>query len=278
MRSQSTKLNGHFDYTESGKGPPIIFLHGWPFHKETYRKVIPLFERYHTCYNLNSLGMSNNGIGCHREPMDFHDHADRVIEFANEVGLEKFSILAHDTGATIARITAANEPAKVDKLILLNTEIPFHRPPFIPLYQRLFRLPGSSIVVKALLKSKAYRNSRMGYGGCFHNNKLIDEEFFKLFVNHFISDQHRFEGLRQYLTQLDFNVIDRLDDIHSKIVAPTQYIWGKEDTIFPVKLGREMSERMNSCEQFVEVAHACFLPHEEQPEFVAKNAIAFMNI
>ena len=277
MKSQDRTQPGNFDYTKSGNGPPIIFLHGWPFNKETYRKVIPFIEPYYTCYNLNSLGMSNGGIGCLPGTMDFPDHARRVVDLADQMGIQRFSLFAHDTGGTIARIVAANHPTKVAKLVLLNTEIPFHRPPFIPEYQRLFKLPGSSFIVKMLLKSKMYRHSLRGYGGCFYDKKLIDGEFTQLFVEHFVSDQKRFEGLRQYLMQLDFNIIDTIDAIHAKIVAPTQFIWGKDDTTFPSKLGREMAGKMTSCEEFVEVERSCFLPHEEQPELVAKSAITFLS-
>ena len=160
---------------------------------------------------------------------------------------------------------------------MLNTEIPFHRPPFILQYQQLFKLPLSSLIIKKLLKSKIYRHSKFGYGGCFYNKKLIDGEFERLIIEHFISSDQCFAGLREYLVQLNFNIIDTLDDIHSTIIALTQYIWGKEDTIFPCELGREMANKMTACKEFIDVSDTCFLPHEEQPLFVAEKALMFLS-
>jgi len=62
--------------------------------------------------------MAHGGRGCENTNMDFPDHAARVIAFANELGLDRFSLLAHDTGATIARLVAADAPERVDKLVL----------------------------------------------------------------------------------------------------------------------------------------------------------------
>ena len=275
--SKTTNISQRFDFTQSGHGPALIFLHGWPFDTRSFRKLIPELARHNTCYNLNSVGIAHGGRGCEDTNMDFPDHAERVIAFANELGLDRFSLLAHDTGATIARLVAADAPERVDKLVLLNTEIPFHRPPFIPQYQKLFALPGSAGITKRLLKTKAYRQSARGYGGSFFDKNLIEGEFKSLFVDDFLADKQKFRGRIRYLTQLDFERIDRLDEVHTKIIAPTLFIWGQQDTTFPADLGKTMADKMPSCVGFVEVENCCFLPQEEQPEVVLHHTLNFLN-
>ena len=268
--------NRVFDFTKSGAGPALVFIHGWPFHKETYRQLIPLMEPHFTCYNLNSLGMSHDGTGCDAEGMDFADHARRVLEFADAMGLERFSLLGHDTGGTVARLVAASDPARIDKLVLLNTEMPNHRPPFIPTYQRLFALPGSALVLKGMVKSKLYRHSALGFGGIFWDKQRIEGDFSEQSIRYFFDDAQRLEGMRQYLLGLKFNLIDTLDEVHARIKAPTQFIWGKNDKTFDVALGRKMAERMPSCDSFVEIEQCCFVPQEERPEEVAEHALRFL--
>ena len=116
----------------------------------------------------------------------------------------------------------------------------------------------------------------MAYGACFSDKALINDEFKTLFVNHFINNKQCFEGLRQYLLKLDFNIIDTLDSIHKKITAPTMYLWGENDNTFPVELGNKMARKMPSCNDFVRVKDASFLPHEEQASFVAQKTINFL--
>lgn len=266
-----------FDYTKTGQGAPLIFVHGWPFHMGTYRKVIPTLEQKFTCYNLNSLGMSNDGYIPSSMDMDFADHADRILAFANSMNLDKFSLLAHNTGGTFARIVAAKNPDRIHKLVLLNTEIPFHRPPYIPEYQRVLSKKRNGVFLKLLLRSKTYRHSARGYGGCFHDKSQIEGEFRSLFIDYFMQHKQRFEGMRRYLVDLDFSVIDSLGSIHQEIKCPIQFIWGANDVTFPMELGKSMAALIPTCEDFVAVENACFLPHEEAPEVVAQNAARFLS-
>jgi len=266
-----------FDFKVSGSGSAVIFVHGWPFTNESFRKIIPPMSKHFTCYALNSLGMANNGKGCNSPDMNFPDHARRIIEFADAQGLKTFSLLGHDTGASIARIVAANYPTRVERLVLLNTEIPDHRPPFIELYQKTLALPGAYMTMRGLMNSKTYRHSAMGLGETVKDKSLIDNELKPVFMDHFMSSKQHFEGLRRYLIGLDLKMIDAIPDIQAKITAPTQFIWGQDDKTFPCALGKEMADTMPSCREFIEIENACFLPQEEQPDQVAEHAIRFLS-
>ncbi|MEM0985588.1 MAG: alpha/beta hydrolase [Pseudomonadota bacterium] len=273
-------MREHFDVAITGRGPPILFLHGWPFHRATFRHIVAFLEQDFTCFNFNALGMAHDGWIPDGAGMDFADHARRVIAFADAFELPAFHIVAHDTGGTVARLVAAHRPDRVEKLVLLNTEIPGHRPPFIPAYQRLFghrwahRWNGA--VFRGLARSRFYRRSALGYGGCFHDKALIEGDFKALFVDHFIDHPQRFEGMRRYLVGLDFSVIDRLGEVHGAVRCPVQFIWGANDVTFPMALGREMAASMPTCAGFAAVEASCFLPHEERAATVARHAARFL--
>jgi len=162
----------NFDFNASGQGPAIIFVHGWPFTNKSFRKVIPPMSKHFTCYAINSLGMANDGNGCEAPDMNFPDHARRIIEFADAQGLKTFSLIGHDTGASVARIAAATYPDRVKALVLLNTEIPGHRPPFIGQYQKSLALPGAYLSMRTMMKSKFFRHSAMGFGETVKNKTL----------------------------------------------------------------------------------------------------------
>lgn len=264
------------DYTIEGNGPPLILIHGWPFHKEAFRKIVPLLSAHFTCYSVNSLGMGLSGYKGGAD-MTFAGHAQRIVDFANDMGLTRFSLLAHDTGGTFARIAAAAHPERIEKLVLLNTEMPGHRPPFIPFYQKMTYVPGFKLSLGLLMHSKLFLKSPMGFGGCFHDKSHIDdEEFLGLFVRHWIDNPARFEGLRLYLQGLDFSALETLPEIHQKITAPIQFIWGKDDVTFPVSRAKEMAKSVPTCKEFVEIEDACFLLYEEKPEAVAAHAVRFL--
>ena len=262
-------------YRVSGSGPALILLHGWPFHKETFRKVLPLLEPHFTCYALDAAGMGDSGWSEHTS-FSLHAHAERVRAFADHVGLDRYSVLAHDTGATIARLLGAQDTARVQKLVLLDTECPRHRPPFIPLIQRVVGTGLGRLSMKLSARSQSFLRSRMGFGGCFVDERLLDREFKRHFVDHWMKSSHHFLGMVSYLRGIDFGIIDALDAVHAKIQAPVLFIWGAEDPIFPRKVGEAMANRMPTCRGFVPIERTRFLLHEERPQAVAEHVLAFL--
>jgi len=267
--------NDGLGYQQTGQGPALVLLHGWPFHAASFRHILPLLEPHFTCIVIKSAGLDGSAPPA-TTTMTFEAHAQRVGELLDSIGLTSYALMGHDTGGTIARLIAANPHNPVSSLVLFNTEMPNHRPPFIPFYQKTIGLPGAKIILRSLMNASWFIRSRMGFGGCFHNPALIDEEFLTLFVKHWFETPERFAGLSAYLRGLNFECIDQLGETHAKIDAPILFIWGKQDVTFPSKLGLEMSRTVPSCEGFIEVEEACFLVHEEQPKKVVAHALPFL--
>lgn len=260
-------------YQKSGEGPPLLLLHGWPFHAASYRKLLPFIEPYFTCYAVESAGLSDQG-DFESMDMSFGGHAKRVIELVQQLGLQTVSIIGHDTGATIARLAAAELGDRVERLYLLNTEMPNHRPPFIPLFQKTIGLPAARASFGFALRRDAFVYSPMGFGGCVFDKKHIDTEFRQLFVEHWFESSRRFNGLAAYLRGLDFSDLETLDKVHREIKAPIHFIWGRDDVTFPCDLALAMAKRIPQGARFDVVDDACFLLHEERPEEVAKHMLA----
>ena len=80
------------------------------------------------------LGIAN---GQKKTNFSFTAQSLRLAKLLKKINLVDIDIIAHDTGASIARILATTQPNLIKKLVLLNTEIPNHRPPFIP-YASIF--------------------------------------------------------------------------------------------------------------------------------------------
>ncbi|MEM1139438.1 MAG: alpha/beta hydrolase [Pseudomonadota bacterium] len=256
-----------------GKGEPLVLLHGWPFHKATYRKLMPLLAGRYCCHAINSLGMTDETLTAQHD-LSFEGHARRVGDYIRAQNWDQVTLLAHDTAGTFARLLAATEPDLVGRLILLNTEIPHHRPPFIPLYRALSRLPLFRTSFALLMRSRTFQRSAMGFGGCFADRTFIDDEFIALFGSYWFASDTRFQGLIRYLQGIDFSVVDALHETHRHITAPVHFIWGAEDKTFPMTLGRQMADRMPSLAGFTPIPGTCFLPHEERPNAVAEAILA----
>src|SRR5207248_10598218 len=90
---------------------------------------------------------------------DFRSQARTFAALVDALGLDRYPVLAHDTGASIGRVLWVEHTKRIRRIVLLNTEIPGHRPPWVPTYQRLTRAPGSIAIFRRLLASRAFCRS-----------------------------------------------------------------------------------------------------------------------
>jgi len=149
-----------------GSGPPLLFVHGFPLSGFTWRKILPALAERFTCWVPDLPGLGDSAW-TDATDFSFPGQGRTLKALVDRLGLERYSVVAQDTGGTFARCLALEDGARIDKLVLINTEIPGHRPPWIPLYQLLMQIPGATIPFSLLLRSSAFLRSGMGFGGCW---------------------------------------------------------------------------------------------------------------
>jgi len=262
-------------YRTVGSGPPLLLLHGWPLSGLTYRRMIPHLAPHFRCYAVDLPG---GGETRWRDGNDFSfsGQAENVARLIDGLGLDGCDVVAHDTGATIARALALVAGERLSKLALIGTEIPGHRPPWIPLYQRLTSLPGAAASFRLLMSSDRFLRSPMGFGNCFVDRSLIGGEFKDLFVRPLLDSGTKLEGQLRYLCGIDWAFLDRLAQEHRRIRNPVLFVWGEQDPTFPLERARAMSDQLPDCRGFAVVPDAKLLVHEERPVEVAQHVLRFL--
>ena len=261
-------------YRKIGQGEPLLLVHGYPLHGMTFRHIAPILAQHFTCIipDLPGLGETH---WTDKTDFNFAAQAATLKAFIDELGLTSYSILAHDTGATIARRLTTTDLARVRKLILIGTEIPDHRPPWIPFLQRITN-PKNTGTFKRLMSRRWFRYSSAAFGGCFWNADLIDGEFFNLFIAPVIASDYRISGQSRYLKGIDWKLVDGLRQEHARITIPTLLIWGREDTVFPLDEARRMATQLPNCRGLAVISDARLFVQEERPAEVAQVALDFL--
>ena len=156
-----------------GAGPPMLFVHGFPTHGFTWRELLPRLSRTRTCVIPDLPGLGDSGWDG-RADLSFPAQAARLAALVDRMGLADLTVVAHDTGATLARLLALARPRRVSRLALLNTEVPGHRPPWIATYQKLARLPGAADAFRLAFRSRRFVRSGMGLGAFYSDKSLLD--------------------------------------------------------------------------------------------------------
>jgi pimeloyl-ACP methyl ester carboxylesterase len=260
-------------YREVGEGEPLLLVHGYPLSGATFRHIAPALAGQFRCIVPDLLGAGLTEWTAETD-FGFAAQAQTLKDLADALGLSAYRVLAHDTGGTIARRLALIDPDRVTSMVLIGTEIPGHRPAFIPFLQRIAN-PRATLAFKVMMRSRLILASKLAFGGCFWDRKLIFGEFADTHLAPVLASDRRIQGLTHYLLGIDWELLDSLAEGHRHITAPTLLLWGAEDTVFPVALARAMADQLANCRGFVTVPHARLFVHEERPDEVVAIAREF---
>ena len=265
---------GSLAHWRFGTGPDVVLVHGWPLHGATWRRVVPALAKRFTLHviDLPHVGFSTDFPD--DVPSDLESHAAAVRRAVDVLGLRDFAYLAHDSGGGIARFAAAGD-ARVRGLVLANTEIPGHRPWQVRVYCRLTRL-GLGSVISAALRVRVLRHGPLGFGGCFTDPSYADGEFGDIFVKPLLASRRARQGQLALARDLDFDTLDRLEDVHARIAAPVLLVWGPEDPFFPVAKARAMAKQFAGDAELVEIPGGKLFAHEDHPEKLVAHAAPFL--
>lgn len=258
-----------------GIGDNLVFIHGFPTHGYTWRKLIPRLSLQFRCHILDLPGLGDSEW---TEKTDFNSAAQAryVIKLLAQKGIRKYSLIAHNSGATVARVIAINEPKKVDNLILLNTEIPHHRPPWIPFYQKIGLLPFVPIIIRQLLRQSWFIQSSMGFKELYADKSMLnDQNNIAPYLNTVTNSHKKTIGAFKYLKGIDWQLVDNFKHTHQKIKANLLFLWGENDKTFPMDLGKEMTKQFDCKYEFIPIRNASLLPHEEKPNEVVDAILKF---
>ena len=258
-----------------GHGPPVLLVHGFPLSGFTWRKVLPELAQRHTCWVPDLPGMGDSQW-TEANDFSFPGQGRTLKALVDRLGLERYGVVAQDTGGTFARYLALADPGRLEKLVLINTEVPHHRPPWIPLYQRLIALPGSLGMFELLLRTGAFLRSGMGFGGCFTDLRLLEGDFHEHVIQPLLDSRPRMEGMARYLRGLAWQPVDALEHEHARVTMPVQLVWGADDPTFPVEYARRMVRQLPDA-RLVEIPGGRLLVHEEKPADVARAVLGFLD-
>lgn len=260
-----------------GQGPAIALIHGYPVHGYTWRKLLPQLASHYTCYVIDLPGFGDSDWTSHTD-FSFTAQAYRLDILFKSLGLTDFALIAHNTGATLARLVALLQPDSVKKLVIINTEIPNHRPPWIPFYQFCAKLPFSNIVFRTLLKSPLFLRSSLGLGQFYENTKLFDiQSNVSPYITPLVTSTKKLQGMLYYLIGIEWPVVDSLFSRHKDIQADMLLLWGEADKTFPVDQAEQMCSQFTCHYNFVRIRNASLMPHEEKPDEILEYLIPFLS-
>jgi len=123
VESRYATVNGvRLHYLAAGKGEPIILLHGYAQNSHMWIPAIEELAKTNTV-----IAPDLRGFGRSAKPPTGYDKKTMAVDIhalAESLGYKKVRIVGHDIGLMVAYAYAAQFPAEVDRIVLMDAFLP----------------------------------------------------------------------------------------------------------------------------------------------------------
>jgi pimeloyl-ACP methyl ester carboxylesterase len=249
-------------YEERGFGEPILFVHGFGASTFSWRYLVPALGK-----DARLLLLDLKGFGGSPKPADgqysIYDQARLVHRFITDRKLTNLTLIGHSYGGGVVLVTSlsllAEGQQRLRRLVLIDS-VGYKQP--LPLFVKILRNPvlGPLAVTAVPRKLQVLSILKLAY----HDNGKITAAAVDKYAEPLNSP-----GGRQALCETAKSMIppdiDALTSQYGRITVPTFILWGEQDRIVPVAIGRRLKQDIPN--STLTVIEKCgHIPHEEQPE------------
>ena len=233
-----------------GSGPAVLVLHGWGASIETVHPIVAGLEKIATVHALDLPGFGQSELPT--EPWGVEEYQAFVERFMEALSIDRATVIGHSNGGRIAIRMAATAPARVERLVLVDSA--GIRPKrTLRWYRRV-----------ALAKIGKYAARLFGRPG---------ERLREVLLGRAGSTDYLAAGeMRPTLVRL---VNSDLREHMPNVKVPTLLIWGSDDTDTPLSAAREM-ERLIPDAGLVVLESAGHYSYLDQPTRFARIVAHFI--
>jgi len=121
--SRFAKIEGKkLQYLTAGEGPAVILLHGYTQTSRMWRPLIEKLKDKFTVIAPDLPGIGDSDVP--KNGSDMKTAAVRVHALAKSLGITNARVVGHDIGLMVAYAYAAQFPAEVEKLVVMDAFLP----------------------------------------------------------------------------------------------------------------------------------------------------------
>jgi pimeloyl-ACP methyl ester carboxylesterase len=248
-------------YSEEGKGPPLLLIHGFGASTFTWRFVAPELAKSHRV-----IAVDLKGFGQSDKPFDgrysVYDQAELLAQLIEDKDLRDLTLVGHSFGGGVALLLALEANQRLDgritRLVLLDS-IAF--PQNIPVFFRLLDVPLVSQIGVRMVPPSV--QARVALQIAYFDDSKIDPEEIELYAAPLktAAGKHAIIYSARQIVPED---IAELSERYKTIELPTLILWCDHDRIVPLEVGIKLRRTLpNSTLRLVE--ECGHMPQEEQP-------------
>jgi haloalkane dehalogenase len=108
-------------YVDEGQGEPIVLVHGDPTWGYLYRQFIPSLAQQRRCIVPDHMGMGKSSVPATPYPYRLQHHIANFEALMLYLDIRDMTLVLHDWGGPVGLGFAVRHPARIKRLVLMNT-------------------------------------------------------------------------------------------------------------------------------------------------------------
>jgi pimeloyl-ACP methyl ester carboxylesterase len=260
--------SGRIAYTEHGKGPVALFVHGVLLNAHLWRHQLAHMSDVRRCLAVDLLAHGDTEITPHQD-VSVTANASMLKEFLDALSIDQVDLVGNDSGGGIAQIFAASNPQRVRSLTLTDCDAHDNWPPeaFKP-FLAMAANGGLSGTLYAMLSDKDIYRSPQALGPAYERPQQVTDESIEMYLRPLVRTEQRTRDLQRFLAAFDNKHTLEIEARLKTLKVPTLIVWGTDDVYFDVKWSRWLAATIPGTRRRVEFEGArIFFPEERWAEF-----------
>jgi pimeloyl-ACP methyl ester carboxylesterase len=260
---------GPIRYHDVGRGPVLVFVHGYLVNANIWRKLVPLLAGRYRCIAVDWP------LGSHPVPMapDADLSPPGIARFIgdvlDELDLRGVTLVGNDSGGAYAQLAAADRPERIARLVLSSCETPDCSWPPGPggfgLLKAAARLPVTHRLLYQPLRLPATWRLPNTYG--WLAKRPIDAQVMRSYVwpvltRPAVRDDGR-KAIGAVSPRFTRDAAERLRSFG----GPVLFAWAAEDRVFPLDHAERYAAALGA--ELRTIADSYTYTAEDQPELTA---------
>lgn len=254
-------------YTDRGEGEPVLLLHGIPTWSFLYHEVIPGLAQHCRVLAPDFLG---HGYSDRRDCFDrsLVAQARMVVAFLDHLGIDRITLVGHDTGGGVGLIMGIEHPDRIKRLVLSNI-VAYDSWPI----DDMMELGNPNWRDKPPAEVAEFVASGLPDG--LHNPERVTPEFREGIVAPYSDEEGKISLIRN-ASALNTNHTTALVDRHGAIRAPTLLLWGVHDPWQTIADGERLSKEIPNA-RLIRLENASHWLQQDVPDTFAQAVVDFLD-
>lgn len=269
---QNWTWRGHqIKYSVTGKGTPLLLIHGFGASIGHWKKNIPAFaETGYQVFAIDLLGFGGSAKPALGYSLELWE--ELLKDFHQEFVQQPAIFIGNSIGALLALMVVTNSPEIAIGAVLLNAAGGLnHRPEELNLPLQLVmvafaKLVSSEVTGKFVFNQvRKKRNIRNSLRQVYRNHQAIDDELVDMLYQPSCD-----EGAQKvFASILTAPAGPCTSDLLAKLEKPLLVLWGDADPWTPINGAKIYEEAgKNKDIQLIPIPNTGHCPHDDRPEIV----------